>query len=136
MSFGGKSYLTDILKICVFGRRNETFAQHTVQSVVCTHPQTVDTFKRISALLGLPLALAPALSARGVGGVGGCVRALGVGPTLNTGSIILQMHRKDTGDVQRCESHSLLMNISESKVLISNRLTCRSPAKQSFAPGI
>lgn len=60
---------------------------------VHTHPQTVDTFKRISALLGLPLALSPALSARGVGSVGGCVWALCVGPTLNTDSIILQMQK-------------------------------------------
>lgn len=56
----------------------------------CTHLQAVDAFKRISALLGLPLALAPALSAGGVGGVGGRVRALCVGATLNADGIILQ----------------------------------------------
>ena len=61
---------------------------------VCTHPQTVDTFKRISALLGLPFALSPALSARSVGGVGGCVWTLCVGPTLDTDSIILPLKKK------------------------------------------
>ncbi len=60
-----------------------------VHAGVCTHPQTVDTSKRISALLGLPLALAPALSARSVGSVRGCVRALCVGAALNADSIIL-----------------------------------------------
>lgn len=57
-------------------------------------PQTVDTFKRISALLGLPLALAPALSAWSIGSVCGCVWPLCVCPTLNTNSIILQMQKK------------------------------------------
>ena len=63
-------------------------------SMVCTHPQAVDTFKRISALLGLPLALPPALPARSVGSVGGCVWALCVGPALNTDSIILQTNKQ------------------------------------------
>lgn len=71
---------------------------------VCTHPQAVDAFKRISALLGLPLALAPALPARGVGGVGGCVWTLCVGAALHADGIILQRHthKKDTGEVMAC----------------------------------
>lgn len=70
----------------------------TVQGGVFTHPQAVDTFERVSALLGLPLALAPAFPARGVGSVGGRVWALCVGPTLDTDGIVLQIER-DRGDV-------------------------------------
>ena len=65
---------------------------------MCTHSQAVDTFERVSALLGLPLALAPALSAWGVCSVGGCVWALCIGPTLNADSIVLQ-NKINTGDV-------------------------------------
>lgn len=57
---------------------------------VFTHPQTVDTLKRVSALLGLPLALPPALPPRNIGCVCGCVRALSIGAALHADSIILQ----------------------------------------------
>ena len=55
------------------------------------HPQAVHTLEGVSALFGLPLPLPPAPPARGVGGVGGCVRALHVGPTLDTDRVILPM---------------------------------------------
>lgn len=67
-----------------------SWAEHSVQGGGLIYPQAVDTFKWVSTLFGLPLALAPALSARGIRSVGGCVWTLCIGPTLNTDSIILQ----------------------------------------------
>jgi len=53
------------------------------------YPQTVDTLEGIFAFLGLPLALAPALPARGISRVGRSVRPLRVGSTVHTDRIIL-----------------------------------------------
>lgn len=63
---------------------------------VCTHPQTVHTSERVSALLGLPLALAPALPARNVGRVGGRVRTLRVGAALHADGIVLENTTQDS----------------------------------------
>lgn len=109
-------YLTDYVLFFVLQAVSRTFAGsfqskplwvlHTVWCAGRTHPQAVDTFKRISALLGLPLALAPALSARGIGGVGGCVWAFCVGATLNADGIVLQPAATQTNVLFNAKSSS------------------------------
>lgn len=85
----------------------------TYDGQVKTHSQTVDTFERVSALLGLPLALPPALPAWSVGRVGGRVWTLNVGTALHTDSIVLHTHTHTTFIIMMpCETSSKLVSSS------------------------
>lgn len=54
-----------------------------------SYSQAVNTLEGVFAFLRLPLALAPALLARGISRVGRCVGSLGVRSALNADSIVL-----------------------------------------------